>query len=453
MLFPKQLESINFKQRFRAVYCTRRAGKSVSRLAKALYLMTKFHGSRAVYGALTQASAVNIGWDLFLEFCDDFEIRIKTNHKDMKVILPDFGGSSLQFFGLDASEKAARRILGQNLRYFVADEAGSITQNLGRICFQFIRPALIDLSPNSYLDLCGTPENIPNTYFSKVCLGEDKSFDWSIYNWSAFDNPHIAKQWEQELSEIPEEFKLTHEYKCHYLGEFSVNTDALMLTITERNYVDTSIMDFTGWTAVMGVDLGYNDSTAVTVGLYNPDKSKNLIIPYAQKEAGLDLEEAMFWVQDIQKQYSAVKIVIDGANKQGVEYMRKRFPVPMESADKKDKGTFLRALQADLTMMRILIDPRSCMPLIEECASAIWDEERRAKGHLIEDPRCVVDQIDSFLYLHRHSAHYIFKQPEPEIKKDTREYWNKYWENKIDENENANDLESILMGRGHGRIG
>jgi hypothetical protein len=453
VLFERQLESINLKQRFRAVYCTRRAGKSVSRLIKALYLMTRFKGTRAVYGALTQGSAVNIGWDLFMEFCDDFEITTKTNFKDYKITLPDFGNSSLQFFGLDASEKAARRILGQNLRYFVADEAGSITQNLQRICFQFIRPALIDLAPFSYLDLCGTPENIPNTYFSKVCLGEDKSFDWSIYNWSAFDNPHIAKQWGEEIESIPEEFKLTHEYKCHYLGEFSINTEALMLTFSPKNYVDTSIMDFSGWTAVMGVDLGYNDSTAITVGLYNPDENKNLIIPYAEKETGLDLEEAMLWVQDIQKSYNAVKIVIDGANKQGVEYMRKRFPVPMEAADKQDKGTFLRALQADITALRVLVDPRACMPLLEECESAIWDEQKKAKGHLIEDPRCVVDQIDSFLYLHRHSAHYIYKKKPKEIKKDSNEYWDKYWTDKIEEQESADSLEQILMGRGHSRIG
>ena len=408
--------------------------------------MMKFPASRVVYGALTQESAVNIGWSLFIELCDNLGVRYDTNLKNYKVILPDYGGSTIQFFGLDSSEKNARRILGQGLRYFIADEAGSITVNLQRICFQFIRPALIDLAPHSYLDLCGTPENIPNTYFSKVCLGQDTSFDWKIYTWTAFENPFIAEQWAAEIKSIPAEFKLTHDYECHYLGKFSVNTDALILTFSPANYLDMSHMDLSGYTALMGVDLGFNDATAITVGLYNNEKTNHLLIPFSKKQSGLDLEEAFVWISQIQKQYDAVHVTIDGAAKQGVEYMRKRFPVPMEASEKQDKGTFLRALQADVTMRRVLLDPKECIDLLEEATSAIWDEEKKLKGHLIEDPRCAMDSIDSFLYLHRKAAHFIYAPPAKKISVDSPEYWDTYWDVKLEKLEEEDNMEKILYG-------
>ncbi|MFZ8934020.1 MAG: hypothetical protein ACO2ZP_08995, partial [Bacteriovoracaceae bacterium] len=243
-----------------------------------------------------------------------------------------------------------------------------------------------------------------------------------------------------------EEFKLTHEYKCHYLGEFSINTDSLILTFSPNNYFDVNSLNLNEYSAVVGMDLGHNDATAITVGLFHTSKSEHLILPYSVKRSGLDIEEAMLWLMEVVSNYSATGIYIDGADKQGVEYMRKRFPIPMVAADKRDKGTFLRALQSDITMKRILVDPKTCVDLLEECSSAIWDEKKKAHGHLIEDERCPVDCIDSFLYMWRHAYHYNYVSVAKKPKLDQDGYWDTYWEEKVLEMQVDENLERVLYG-------
>ena len=57
-----------------------------------------------------------------------------------------------------------------------------------------------------------------------------------------------------------------------------------------------------------------------------------------------------------------------------------------------------------------------------------------------------MDSIDSFLYLHRKAAHFIYAPPEKKVILDSPEYWDTYWDVKLEKLEEEDNMEKILYG-------
>jgi hypothetical protein len=109
--------------------------------------------------------------------------------------------------------------------------------------------------------------------------------------------------------------------------------------------------------------------------------------------------------------FPIAKIVIDGANKQGVEEIKNRHQIPLKAAEKQDKASFLKILADDVTRNRVQYFKGKCQSLIEEQQSLQWKDETRQD----EDPRIPNDQNDSFLYAWREARNYLWKEePKPD---------------------------------------
>lgn len=405
--FPAQnniLDSRNF--RFKALQATRRAAKSTTEVMDHLEIMEQYPGSRSLYGGITLDSTTEICWDVFKEFDEKYKMRLKFN--EQKKILRHPNGSRVRLFGIDASERQMRKILGQKLRKVSIDEAGSITQDVGKLCYQMIRPALIDLAPFSWLSLLGTCENIPGTFFEKVTNGSEKGAPWEVFKWSALDNPFLADKFQAEIDDIlksnPKNIEASW-FKTHYLNEWCTDDDLLIISLANAVYREFNPQEYPNPVYTLGVDLGYNDASSFTISCYG-SKHKKLALVKSFKSVAMDLTDVADMIHKLKTQYPICRFIVDGANKQGVEEMKNRHKLPLEIAEKTDKATYLRLLKDDVRTGVIEIDPNECKDLVDEWEKLIWKDEKREK----EDDRCENHCSDSALYNWRSCYNYLWER-------------------------------------------
>lgn len=398
--FIAQYKAAQDKSFLKAIQCTRRAGKSTGEGKETLQSMVDLPESNHLYGALTLSSAKNIIWDTLLTELEVKKVHHKSNEQQGIIKLNN--KSQIKLFGLDSSYKEMRKILGSKYKTVKIDEAGSITQDLKRICYQMVMPALTDV--NGRLTLLGTAENIPKTFFEAVTTGSEPG--WSVHKWTAFDNPYIADKWREHIKWIEEfnpTFKLTSEYKTHYLNEWCADDKLLIIKINEFTVTDP--IELVNPTYILGVDIGYNDACAFTLVAFHK-KSPNLYVVESFKEKELDITDTANRIKHFLRLFPIAKIVIDGANKQGVEEIKNRHQIPLKAAEKQDKASFLKILADDVTRNRVQYFKGKCQSLIEEQQSLQWKDETRQD----EDPRIPNDQNDSFLYAWREARNYLWKE-------------------------------------------
>jgi hypothetical protein len=404
--FPLQYKAAMDKSFLKAIQCTRRAGKSTGEGKETLQSMIDVPESNHLYGALTLSSAKNIIWDTLLTELEAKKVPYRSNEQQGTIKLEN--KSQVKLFGLDSSYKEMRKILGSKYKTVKIDEAGSITQDLKRVCYQMVMPALTDV--NGRLTLLGTAENIPKTFFEAVTTGLEPG--WSIHKWTAFDNPYIAEKWREHIAWIEEfnpTFKLTSEYKTHYLNEWCADDKLLIIKINEKTVVEP--IEFNSPTYILGVDIGFNDACAFTLVAFHK-ASPSLYVVESFKEPELDITDTANRIKTYLRKYPVAKVIIDGANKQGVEEIKNRHHVPLEAAEKQDKASFLKILADDITRQRVHYFRGKCQSLIDEQASLQWEDDTRQR----EDQRIPNDQNDSFLYAWREARNYLWKE---EIKPDS----------------------------------
>lgn len=403
--FTKQFQAAKDKSILKAIQCTRRAGKSTGEAKETLQSAFDNPETKHLYGALTLGSAKNIIWDMFLSELELKKIQFRSNEQQGIIKLAN--KSEIRLFGLDSSYKEMRKILGGKYKTVKIDEAGSITQDLKKICLQMILPALTDM--NGRLTLLGTAENIPKTYFEAVTSGLEPG--WSVHKWTAFDNPYIADKWKEHIDWIEKynpTFKLTSEYKTHYLNEWCADDRLLIIRINKDTVMPA--IDLVNPTYILGVDLGYNDDCSFVLTAFHA-KSPELFVVEAYKENELDITDTANRIKDYLRRYPVAKIIVDGANKQGVMEMRNRHNIPLEAAKKEDKASFLKIMADDVTRGRIKYFQGKCDSLIEEQEQLQWKDVTKQD----EDPRIPNHCNDAMLYSWREARNYLWKeQPKPE---------------------------------------
>jgi phage terminase large subunit len=391
--------------------------------------------------ALTLDSCLAIGWDTMLEKLDAAKIRHSKNIARSFITLDN--GSKIKFAGVDASEKEMKKVLGQKLRKASIDECGSITVKVNKLVNQMIDPALVDLAPYSWLSLLGTPENIPNTFFEKVTSGKESSLDWEVFKWTAYDNPFMAKQWAAKIADMTNrnpDIVNTGWFKTHYLNMWCSDDD--LLIIPNVNVIDDLPLE--KYHCVLGVDLGFNDANAFSVIAWDYDHPSAYIIK-SYKESGMDFTATANEIKKLQSKYPISKVVIDGANKQGVMEMRQRHSLNLDAADKTDKHVYLKLLKDDFTAKRLFTINSECDEFVEESQSLQWKDELKLK----EDDRCQNHTTDSVLYAWREARHYYYAEPEEKPSVDSDKYMDEYEKRlaqskQIEEESWTQDLTSLL---------
>lgn len=393
--------------RYKAINCTRRSGKSVGEAIDHFEICEKYPSSRTLYLGLTLDSVSEIIWDVMKDLNDQGKYGCKFNEVRKSVRFPN--GSRIRLFGLDTSARQMKKILGQKNRKVTIDEAGSMTQDMIKICYQMIDPTLTDLSPHSWLHLVGTCENIPNTFFEKVVTGKETFLPWKVYRWTAYDNPHIAEQWGRQIDLYTQQNPdVIHAswFKTHYLNQWCSDDELLIIPISPTKNLCKRLPE-THKYYVLGVDLGFNDASAFSVLAYSLNSPVCYVVQ-SFKESGYDITDVANKIKEFQRIYPITKIIVDGSNKQGVEEIKKRHSIPLNNAEKQGKATFLRILKDDAIMGKIMLLEGGTGELLTEWSQLQWKDENKQA----EDPRCQNHLSDATLYAWRECKHYTYDPEE-----------------------------------------
>jgi phage terminase large subunit len=411
--FPQQWNFVKDPAKLKALFCTRRAAKSFTAGLYMVYEALMNPGCNILFVGLTRDTAKNIVWKNILKVLDrKHKLNARFNQADLTMTLPN--GSTIKITGVDTDEDEMNKLLGGKYRLVCIDEASMYTIDVRNLVYGILKPAVND--PNDRGDrgtiiLTGTASNFSRGLFFDITKGIEPG--WSLHKWTTFDNPYQAKTWREELDEIKVQRPLymeTPQYRQWYLNEWVVDEDKLVYRFNhDRNLYSTmpKQLKADGFTFVLGVDTGWEDDNAFVLCCYH-ENDPNLYVIKTYNQNKMTFDQVVAKINEFMADpYCAPsKVIIDGANKQGVESMRIRSKIPFEFADKQGKVDFIEMLNADLIQGKIKIH-QSCQALQNEMMSLVW----KTNGNTIilpkkEHPSLPNHLCDAFLYAWRNGYHY-----------------------------------------------
>lgn len=411
--FPLQETFIRSDSRFKALFATRRFGKSYTgglHLAKTAY---DHPGSTVLYIALTRDSAYKIMWrNVIKKINKKYNLGMKFNNTQLSATLPN--GSVIYLMGVDSSEEEKDKLLGQKYKLAVIDECASYTIDLRHLVYGILKPAMAD--ENGTVVMLGTPGNLTTGLFFDVTTGKEPG--WEVVRADTKDNPYMREAWAKEIAELTANQPYIVEtpmFKQMYLGQWVVDEDALVYKFSpERNVYTTMPMYAKGdWQYIMGVDLGYEDASAFTIVAFH-EYDKNLYIVDVHKQPHMDITDVANKIKELSAKHNVHKVVIDGANKQAVEEIQKRHQIPLIPADKRGKEDFIEIMNSELIQGKVKVNQLLGEPLMTEWQNLVW-KMKNDKPVLPkkENPACDNHLADATLYAWRFCYQYLSEKPVP----------------------------------------
>lgn len=417
--FVLQEEFIKHPSRFKALFCTRRFGKSYTGGLYAVKEAYENPGCKVLLIALTRDSAKGIFWnDVLRPINRKFKLNMKFNQTELSATLPN--GSVIRLLGVDADENEKDKILGQKYKLAVIDEAASYSIDLRHLVYGILKPAMADL--HGTIVMLGTPGNLTKSLFFDVTNGIETG--WHVVKATTFDNPFMADKWRQEIEELKANQPYIIEtpmFRQMYLGEWVIDSDALVYKFnSDRNIYENLPMYKSGdWQYVLGVDLGYEDASAfVVVAFHEHSKTLYVVDTFAQKH--MDITDVATAIKGYRTKYNISKIVVDNANKQAVEEIQKRHQLSLTPADKTGKSDFIEIMNSELICGNIKLHSKAAYALAQEWQNLIWKEKGTKRE---ENPSCDNHMSDACLYAWRYCYNYLGQRPSKPLKPGTQEYY------------------------------
>lgn len=413
--FKQQIDFIKDPSKQKILFCTRRAAKSFTAGLYLVYEALRNPGCNCIFIGLTRASAKAIVWkDILHVINSKYQLGAVPNQADLTMTFPN--GSIIYITGADADENEMNKLLGRKFRLVTIDEASMYTIDLRNLVYGVLGPAMVD--PNNAgesgtICLMGTASNFPRGLFYDITLGKEGG--WKLFEWTAYDNPYVAKLWQEAINRIRDErpsYMETPQFKQWYLNKWVVDEEKLVYRFDTQKNLINSVPQLTsdGWSYVLGVDTGWEDDSAFVLTAYhvnNPNPHMYVLRSFHKKRMTFD--DVVIKIQEFMKgDYPPQRVVIDGANKQGVESMKQRSAIPFEYADKQDKATFIELCNSDLTQGVVkILNTEENRPLWDEMSSLVWQTDGdKIKYPKKEHPALSNHLCDAFLYSWRCGWHY-----------------------------------------------
>lgn len=408
--FPEAQAYIRDTARLKSLFTTRRGAKSYSIGLEHVASALRFGGKHLILG-LTRESVRGAFWDDVLKAIDrKHDLGLVPNETRLEIRTPN--GGTIHLLGMDAHEDEKRKALGQKYRKVAVDESQSFKSDLEQLVFKTLGPATADLGGS--ITLAGTPGNITRGLFYEVTTGKRKG--WSRHEWDTSANTSIPEgetirmcdRWAEQIAQLVAQNPRVVEvpwFRQEYKKEWVIETDKLVYRY-EAGRNDFTERPEGKWHFVLGCDLGYNDPTAWVVCAYR-DNDPVLYLVEAFKESGLDVTAVAVRTRSLMRKYGPLggfdAMVIDNANKQAVEEMRRRHDIPWRAADKTGKSDFIELMNGEYIMGNIKL-AESAAPLAEEYAGLIWDDKAAKRE---EHPSCPNHCTDAALYAWRYCFAYL----------------------------------------------
>lgn len=376
-----------------------------------------------LYIALTRDSAKRIMWrDVLKEIDQRHDLGFKPNETDL-TLTNSSNGSMIGLIGADSGPHEMKKFLGSKLRRVLIDEAAEFRQDLEDLV-QTLIPALAD--HEGELAVTGTVGPICQGLFYEITRPELhlRRPGWSVHEWKSDENPYMRDQIAKQIAELELQnprIRETPWFRRMYGNEWVPETSSLCYKY-RSGYNDLPEMPSGNdpWTSVLGVDLGWSDASAFSVGSYR-EHDPNLYIQDFHKASGMDISDVAARIRYYQQRYNPFAIIVDGANRQAVEEMRNRFMLPLEAAEKHGKAEFIELMSSEYLTQRIWLVGPTVEPLRVEYGDLIWDLKELPKK--VEHAACENHGADATLYMWRKAFSYLAQARPAPKHKETIDEW------------------------------
>lgn len=367
--FKQQFDFINDKNRLKALFCTRRAAKSYT---GGIYLISEAirnPNSNGLFIGLTRQSAHGIIWkDILKELDIKHNLNIKFNEVFLSATLPN--GSVIWVTGADTDEQEMNKLLGKKYGLVIIDEASMFSIDMERLVYGVLKPATAD--QRGTICLLGTASNITRGLFHDITTGKEPG--WSLHQWTAYDNPHVKAQWDEEIKDIEKNrplFKKTALFKQWYENKWVIDENALVYKFSDRNNSNDSPSFDTPYHYVLGVHIGHSpEPSAFVIAAYH-DQSPFLYFLKANIYQDIDIMTIATKINDLDKQYKFDAKIAFGSTKMAITEINTRHNANIIQAEKKEKDHWINLINSDFIQGMIKILP-DCYGLKEEMESLVW---------------------------------------------------------------------------------
>lgn len=462
--FPQQIDFLEDTSQFKIAHCSRGAAKSYTAGLGMFEFMQEHPNCYILYVTKTHDQARMIMWDSVMKkIAKDFNVPIDFNETRLEGRHPN--GSLFRLVGIDGDAKQQNKLLGGKPKLVILDEVAFFDTDLTEIVYKTFIPASGRVGGSIWL--MSTSSDYTRGLFYEATRPEIelRTPGWSVHEWQWSDNPYIQKEMQKTLDQLVAanpNIVNTNHYKQHYLNLWVVDDSVLVYRYSPTlNHFDVlrpdlappglspELLGTRGWSFFLGVDLGWEDDTAFVVGCYH-ENDPTLYIGDVFCSKQMTFNQVDDKVQAFMKQYPITRVIIDGANKQGVESMRARSLVPYELADKQDKVSHIELFNADLVQGKVKIGPNAT-PLVREMQGLLWvkdgDKPRIPKK---ENPQCSNHLCDAALYMWRLCYHHHWQERKQKLIVGSPQWYTKQseeiWEREYDKIQQQQQAENYFQG-------
>lgn len=256
-LHPGQREVVNNANRFNALKCGRRWGKS--KLGVRLAMETIIAGGPVGYFVPTY------------DFCDEFweEIkerleRIKKYKSESKHLIRFYTEADLKIFSLE--KKRAGR--GKKFKRVIIDEAAFV-KDLDESWNRVLRATLADYEGDAWV--MSTPYGT-NNYFATLCsnAGKEDFQDWATFTKPTSNNPLISKVELEKIKKQVDELTWLQEYEAQ---EVDFNGKPWVYSFDKKKHVKEFAGPIKKYPLYVSFDFNVNPITAI-ICQHDDDKDK-----------------------------------------------------------------------------------------------------------------------------------------------------------------------------------
>lgn len=442
--YPWQRTFINDKNPRKALFGERRGSKTTLMILSAIEQCLRVPFSQVLYIGLTQDSCKRSVFDQIMA-------RLLRKHNlPAKLVYGNEmrfdNGSIIYLLGMDANEKQKEKARGVKSSLNLIDEMQSFTQDTASIINDVLGPTAADTK--SSMIIGGTAGNsLGENYWYEITKDNTKEVpvapsilhpEWIVYRCQWSNNTAIDDQTNCRICDNVKDYldkleldhpgtRLTDSYRQEWNAEWIVQKDALIYKYSDANLLTSpTCLDFLSneripmpsadflatATRVLGIDLGYNDPTALTVVVFNTKFSNKEYVIETFNQSEMLVDEVAAKIKQLDKLYHFTYMVGDSSSLQVFETLRKGYGLNIEKANRVGKLSHQLVLNSDLQTRSVVIMPGN-EELINQLKTCQWEAKPLKEGRYIEEAKYKNDQTDSFLYAHTFSRVHWYQAPKP----------------------------------------
>lgn len=402
---PGQKKFLESNQKKLLLRGPRRSGKTqalAERMLKVANTPALLPTGEEAYGAYayitqTRELAKSIMWKELKEMCKKRGLTYTSNEVDLRMVFPNGGSIELQGAGLQDSANKAR---GRKMMGVAVDEAAFISA-LKEI-IEIWSPTLADY--DGEMVLACSPGKSPTGYFYECDQGANASH-WDRFYLNPAENPAFKggkyeKFRDEQLRTLYGGNEQHPVFRREWLGEWIHDSSSVLIKYDEtRNFFDDLHLKSDLFTYIIGLDIGYLDSTALTVaavGKYEPIAI--FVDEFVQAE--MRINEIIEKVEAYSKKWNAAAVVVDsgGMGHHTFRELQAREGLPaVDRAQKYGKKLNIELLNNELAAGRVKVS-KNC-PLLLEAWKKVLKNSKGTEDEAVDyGTQGVLDILDSSLY-------------------------------------------------------